>query len=174
VRLAVSHLASLGHRRIGLITGPSRYTPVQRKVDAFRSVVRELDHADADDRLIAESVFTVEGGHAAARRVLDAGATAIVAASDLMALGAVRAARDSGRSVPGEVSVVGYDDTALMAYTDPPLTTVRQPVRAIADHATRVLLDLIGGLPSPRHEYVVRPELVVRASTGPCPLHASA
>lgn len=169
VQVAVHHLVSLGHRRIGLLAGPRRYVPVVRKLDAFEAAMASVGQA-FEPELFAEAVFTVEGGHAGARRLLDAGATAIIAASDLMALGAIRAAREGGACVPGEVSIVGFDDTPLMAYTDPPLTTVRQPVRAIADHATRVLLETIAGRPADEQEYLVRPELVVRGSTGPASL----
>ena len=71
--------------------------------------------------------------------------------------------------VPRDVSVVGYDDSPLIAFTDPPLTTVRQGVQAMAEAAVRALLEEIGGEPAPRAEYVFRPELVVRSSTGACP-----
>jgi len=86
-----------------------------------------------------------------------------------MALGAIRAVRGTGRSVPGDVSIVGYDDSLLIAFTDPPLTTVRQAVSGMGGAAVRALLDEISGLPAPRAEYVFRPELVVRASTGAGP-----
>ena len=86
-----------------------------------------------------------------------------------MALGAVRALRALGLPVPQDVSVVGYDDSLLIGFTDPPLTTVRQSVQAMGAAAVRALLDEIAGLPAPRAEYVFRPELVVRGSTGPAP-----
>jgi alanine racemase len=167
--LAVRHLAALGHRRIGLISGPSRYLPVQRKLAGFRATMRELlGTGDAElDELTELSLFGVEGGDAAASRLLDRRVTAIVCGSDLMALGAIRSARARGLSVPGDVSVVGYDDSTLMAFTDPPLTTVRQPVRAMSVAAVRALVDEISGDPAPHSEYMFRPELVVRSSTGP-------
>jgi alanine racemase len=164
--MAVRHLAALGHRRIGLISGPSRYLPVQRKLAGYRDTMRELFGA-ADDELVELSLFGVEGGHAAAARLLDRGVSAIMCGSDLMALGAIRAARTRGLAVPRDVSVVGYDDSPLMAFTDPPLTTLRQPVLAMAVAAVRALIDQIEGDPAPHSEYVFRPELVVRGSTGP-------
>jgi LacI family transcriptional regulator, repressor for deo operon, udp, cdd, tsx, nupC, and nupG len=85
----------------------------------------------------------------------------------MMAIGAIRAARGQGLRVPGDVSVVGFDDSPLMGYIDPPLTTVRQPVREMALVAVRGLLDEIKGVGSPHTELVFRPELVVRGSTGP-------
>src|SRR5690606_20078243 len=162
--LAVSHLVALGHRRIGLISGPERYVPVRRKLAGFRAAMRQaLDTPDDDlDDLVALSLFGVEGGEAAAARLLDRGVTGLVCGSDLMALGAIRAARQRGLSVPGDISVVGYDDSTLIAFTDPPLTTVRQPVRAMAAAAVRALVDEIRGHGAPHTEYLFRPELVVR------------
>jgi len=76
--------------------------------------------------------------------------------------------------VPADVSVVGYDDSPLIAFTDPPLTTVRQSVQAMSEAAVRALLDQIAGDPAPLAEYVFRPELVVRGSTGAAPVARSA
>jgi DNA-binding LacI/PurR family transcriptional regulator len=167
--LAVAHLRALGHTRIGLAVGPERFVPAIRKIAGFRqamaSVVRPADIED----LIERSLFTVEGGQAAAQRLLDRGCTAIVSGSDLMALGAIRAARAMGLRVPEDVSVVGYDDSPLVAFTDPPLTTLRQSVQAMGEAAVRALVDEISGQPAPRAEYVFRPELVVRGSTGAVP-----
>ncbi|MBT8225419.1 MAG: LacI family DNA-binding transcriptional regulator [Dactylosporangium sp.] len=167
--LAVRHLTALGHRRIGLISGPLRYLPVQRKVAGYRAAMREvLGTGETElDELIELSLFGVEGGDAAATRLLERGVSAIVCGSDLMALGAIRATRARGLRVPEDISIVGYDDSPLMAFTDPPLTTVRQPVRAMSIAAVRALVDEISLDPAPRSEYMFRPELVVRSSTGP-------
>ncbi|GIG18129.1 HTH-type transcriptional regulator MalR [Catellatospora methionotrophica] len=162
--LAVAHLASLGHRRIGLVCGPRRYTPTRRKVAGYQAAMAGLYDGDLEE-LIEIAPFGVEGGHGAALRLLERGVTAMLCGSDLMALGAIRAVRANGLSVPGDVSVVGFDDSLLMAYTDPPLTTLRQPVRAMAQAAVRALLDEIGGYAAPHSEYMFRPELVVRGST---------
>jgi alanine racemase len=86
-----------------------------------------------------------------------------------MALGAIREARATGREVPEDLSVVGYDDSLLMAFTDPPLTTVRQPVIAMAGAAVRAIMDEIHGHAAPHSEYLFRPELVVRGSTAVAP-----
>jgi alanine racemase len=174
--LAVGHLVGLGHRRIGLISGPERFIPVQRKLAGYRSAMRALAGTvdPESDELVALSMFGVEGGHAAAVRLLDRGATGIVCGSDLMALGAIRAARQRGLSVPRDVYVVGYDDSPLIAFTDPPLTTIRQPVRDMAVAAVQALMDEIRGQAAPRSEYVFAPELVVRGSTAIAPADRAA
>jgi LacI family transcriptional regulator, repressor for deo operon, udp, cdd, tsx, nupC, and nupG len=170
VHLAVTHLVALGHRRIGLALGPERYVPVQRKIEGFLAAVREklgLSEAGARE-LVQHSLFSLEGGQAAASALLERGCTAMVCASDMMALGAVRAARQRGLEVPGDVSVVGFDDSPLIAFTDPPLTTIRQPVQAMGQAAVGALLEEIGGTPAPHSEFVFLPELVVRGSTAAC------
>lgn len=165
--LAVQHLASLGHRRIGLAIGPRRFVPAARKIEGFARALRAVPGAPDPDGLVATSFFTVEGGRACAEQLLDAGCTAIVCGSDLMALGAVRAVRQRGLTVPGDVSVIGYDDSLLIPFTDPPLTTVRQAVPAMAAAAVQALLEQIAGVPADRSELLFTPELVVRGSTGP-------
>lgn len=167
-RIAVEHLAALGHTRIGFISGPERYVAVRRKLAGYRSAMAERGLGEAAD-LVELSLFGVEGGHAAATVLLERGVSAIACGSDLMALGAVRAVRQRGLAVPGDVSIVGYDDSQLIAFTDPPLTTVRQPVVAMAQAAVRALCDEISGYPAARTEYVFGPELVVRGSTGVVP-----
>jgi LacI family repressor for deo operon, udp, cdd, tsx, nupC, and nupG len=169
MELAVSHLAALGHTRIGLAVGPRRFVPAVRKIGGFAAALRRhLGIADAEG-WIESFMFSVEGGALAADRLVARGATAIVCGSDLMALGAIRAAHARGLRVPTDLSVVGSDDSSLMAFTDPPLTTIRQAVQAMGAAAVQALLDEIAGMPIARGEYVFRPELVVRSSTGPVP-----
>lgn len=167
MRLAVTHLGSLGHRRIGLALGPQRFVPVQRKAAGYlHSMQAQLGVPEDESReLIEHSLFTLEGGQAAAGTLLDRGCTAVVCASDLMALGAIRAARQRGLAVPTGVSVIGFDDSALIPFTDPPLTTIRQPVTAMGQAAVHALLEEVGGTPAPHNEFVFLPELVVRGST---------
>ncbi|GAB2475484.1 LacI family DNA-binding transcriptional regulator [Xylanimonas ulmi] len=168
-RLAVRHLVAQGHRRIGLALGPRRFVPSQRKRAGFVGGLVEAGLArDADDAAthVVSTLYTVEGGQVAANELFSGGHTALVCASDLMALGAMRAARSRGLRVPADVSVVGYDDSPLMAFTDPPLTTVRQPVATLTRVAVSMLLSEIRGERVTRDELLVEPELVVRASTG--------
>jgi LacI family transcriptional regulator, repressor for deo operon, udp, cdd, tsx, nupC, and nupG len=167
--LAVTHLVAQGHRQIGLALGPRRFVPVVRKITGFRAAMRRHLAAEDVEKWVECSLFGVEGGAAAAMRLLDAGCTAVICGSDLMALGVIRAVRDRGLQVPADVSVVGYDDSPLIAFTDPPLTTIRQSVQAMGSAAVRALLDEISGVNARGAEYVFRPELVVRGSTGSVP-----
>ncbi|MFJ2743850.1 LacI family DNA-binding transcriptional regulator [Streptomyces sp. NPDC087440] len=160
VRMAVTHLADLGHTRIGLAVGPVRYVPSHRKREAYLAAL-----GDSAEETVQHTLFSVEGGQAAAVALLDQGCTGIICGSDMMALGVIRAARDRGLHVPHDLSVVGYDDSPLIPFTDPPLTTVRQPVHAMASAAVGALLEELGGNPVQRTEYVFQPELVVRGST---------
>jgi len=137
--------------------------PVIRKVEAF------AEATGASNPLVEHSLFTIEGGRAAAGLLLDQGATGIVCASDLMALGAFQAARSRGLTIPRDVSVVGYDDSPMMAFTNPALTTVRQNVPAMCNAAVRALLEQLAGRSLSRQEYLFHPELVVRGSTGAAP-----
>ncbi|ALC23583.1 LacI family DNA-binding transcriptional regulator [Streptomyces pristinaespiralis] len=181
MQLAVTHLASLGHTRIGLAVGPRRFVPVLRKIEGFRLALHEQlgIPPESSAELIEHSLYTLEGGQAAAATLMDRGCTAVVCASDMMALGAIRAARHRGLEVPDDISVVGFDDSPLIAFTDPPLTTVRKPVQAMGQASVRALLEETGDSHSasapdrpraPVHgEFVFMPELVVRGSTASGP-----
>ncbi|MDX6739728.1 LacI family DNA-binding transcriptional regulator [Actinocorallia sp. A-T 12471] len=169
IEMAVEHLVSLGHTRIGLAVGQARFVPSIRKSEGFARAMRGLLGETDPESLIATSLFTLEGGQAAAAQLLDRGCTAICCGSDIMAIGAIRAARQRGLRVPEDVSVVGFDDSPLIPYLDPALTTIRQPVREMAIAAAGQLLEEIGGNRVPRTELLYRPELVVRRSTAPAP-----
>ncbi|MEU8659659.1 LacI family DNA-binding transcriptional regulator [Actinoplanes philippinensis] len=172
--LGVTHLVALGHRRIGMISGPNRFINTQRKLEGYRAAMkREVGLTDAEvDELVSLTLFGVEGGEVAAERLLTRGATGIICASDMMALGAIRAARRRGLRVPEDVSVIGFDDSALIPFTDPPLTTLRQPVASMAVAAVRSLVDEINGHGAPHSEYLFHPELVVRNSTAIAPMRS--
>lgn len=162
VEQAWRHLSSLGHERIGLVLGPEDHMPSQRKLAAARTLEGKLPAA-----AVERAMFSLEGGHAAATRLLSRGITGIICASDPLALGAVRAARRAGLSVPRDVSVVGYDDSAFMNCTEPPLTTVRQPIESMGRAAVELLVAQIQGGSVPPGELLFEPELVVRGSTAP-------
>jgi LacI family transcriptional regulator, repressor for deo operon, udp, cdd, tsx, nupC, and nupG len=165
VELALRHLLSLGHERIGLAIGPDRYIPARRKLAAFTSALKRRDPQVDVSQHVVTTLFTVEGGQAAGGELIDTGHTAVVCASDLMALGAIRAARSRGLGVPEDVSVVGFDDSPMIAFTDPPLTTIRQPVTGMGEAAVSALVSEISGTRVPRTELLFHPELIVRGST---------
>ena len=165
VEQAYGHLASLGHERIGLVVGPEDHAPSRRKLAAYREQCARHGR-EADEALIEHAMFALEGGHAAATRLLRAGATGIICGSDPLALGAIRAVRRAGLRVPQDVSVVGFDDSAFMNCTDPPLTTVRQPIEALGRAAVTLLVNQIEGARVAAEELLFEPELVVRGSTG--------
>lgn len=165
VEQAFGHLASLGHERIGIALGPADHVPSRRKLAAFGRIAERMGLRCGAD-CVERTMFSIEGGQAAAGRLIDRGITGIVCASDIMALGAIRAARRAGLSVPGQVSVVGYDDSPLMSCTEPPLSTVRQPIEAMGRAAVAMLVSQIEGTAVAHDELLFEPELVVRGSTG--------
>jgi DNA-binding LacI/PurR family transcriptional regulator len=164
-RLATEHLLALGHTRIAHIMGaPLRIS--EERLLGYQGALTRAGLAP-DSSLVALGDFTETGGHDAMEELLaaDSGLTAVFAANDLSALGAINAIVASGRSVPGDVSVVGFDDLRLARYTSPPLTTVRQPAREIARHSTELLLGMIAGRQPGKLHHLFPPELVVRSST---------
>jgi len=164
VEQAFLHLRSLGHERIGMVLGPVDHVPSARKLAAFHDLCAA--HG-TDAELVERGMFSMEGGQAAGVRLLKRGATGVICASDVIALGVVRGARREGRSVPEDVSVIGYDDSALMSCTDPPLTTVRQPIEPMGRGAVATLISQIGGAVVSSEELLFEPELIVRGSTAP-------
>jgi len=173
VEQAFGHLISLGHERLGLILGPPDHMPSRRKQEAFQLAAQRAGLTTPLE-FVEHTMFSIEGGQVAASRLLKQGVTGIVCASDPIALGVVRAVRRAGLRVPQDVSVVGYDDSAFMNCTDPPLTTVRQPLEAIGRAAVAMLVGQIDGIPVTAEELLFEPELVVRGSTGPAPAPVAA
>lgn len=171
VEQAYRHLRSLGHTRIGLLLGPEDHIPSRRKLATFEREA-SLAGLPVSPELIGRSSFSLEGGHAVTSRMVAEGVTGIVCASDVLALGAIRAVRRRGLTVPEDVSVVGFDDSAFMNSTNPPLTTVRQPIEAIGRAAVTVLVNQIDGVPVQMDELLFEPELVVRGSTAPARVRA--
>jgi LacI family repressor for deo operon, udp, cdd, tsx, nupC, and nupG len=169
---AYAHLTSLGHERIGLVLGPADHVPSGRKLAAFEANYRARAAERGEDgedlrTVVARTMFSMEGGHAGTTRLLRAGVTAVICASDILALGAIRAVRRHGLNVPADVSVVGFDDSPFMNTTDPPLTTVRQPIESMGHAAVALLVTQIAGNSVPTEEMFFEPELVMRGSTGP-------
>ena len=141
------------------------HTPAVRKKASFIAAVREHCGIEDADPYITHTMYSLEGGAAAAQRLAQRGVTAIACASDVMALGAVRAFQRMGLDVPGDVSVVGFDDSAFMPLVNPPLTTLRQPVEAMGRAAVSLLASRMSGQSDTDEELLFEPELVVRGST---------
>lgn len=164
VEQAHSHLVSLGHERIGALLGPADHVPSQRKLAAL------VDRAASGTFEVQRSTFSMEGARVAAVRLVERGVTGILCASDVLALGAIRAVRRLGLRVPQDISVVGFDDSVFMTCTDPPLTTVRQPIDAMGQAVVTLLVQQIDGTGCSAQELLFEPELVVRGSTAAAPL----
>lgn len=171
-REVTEHLIGLGHRRIGFITGDSRYGASQARREGYVAAMAAHGLA-VEDGWIREGDFTFESGHAAAKALLALPdrPTAIFASSDEMALGAVAAAGEADIAVPGGVSVAGFDDSPVSRLSRPQLTTVRQPLVEMSSLATRML---IGGAsrnapaePPPPRDELLPFALIHRASTAP-------
>jgi alanine racemase len=165
---AVRHLVTLGHRRIGLLIGPIRYSTSMDMIEGCRAAAERLA-VECGENTISESVFTFEGGRAGSAQLLEAGVTGIIAANDLMAAGAIAAVRGWGGDVPDDVSVIGFDGTPAMAYTAPRLTTLRQPIDRMSAAASALLVEATVGNGVSQTQ-VFAPELIVGRSTGPVKL----
>ncbi len=169
-RAAVGHLIELGHRRIACITNaPLAYTAAADRLAGYRDAL-EAAEVPFDAALVAEGAFDAASGRAAMTRLLALAeqVTAVFVASDVVAFGALRALREAGRRVPGDVSVVGFDDIPLARHFDPPLTTIRLPANALGAAAGRALVDRLAGRPSSERT-LLPTELIVRESTAAGP-----
>lgn len=167
---ATRHLLGLGHRRVAVISGPADVLCSRARIDGFRSAHDELG-LPVDPSLIRHGDFYVAGGYEHGKELLSRPdrPTAIFAGSDMQALGVLRAARDLGLDVPRDLSVVGYDNLPLTGWIGPALTTVDQPLQAMAGAATRLLVQLSRGESPPLLRVDLATELVVRESTAPPP-----
>jgi LacI family xylobiose transport system transcriptional regulator len=166
--VATRHLVQLGHRRIGIITGPEDMLCSLARLDGYRSAL-SVAGLPADPELVRYGDFHVEGGRERAAELLDLDdpPTAIFAGSDLQALGVLEAARLRDLRVPLDLSVVGYDDVPLAQWSSPALTTVHQPLRQMAEGAAQMLMRLRSDEPvATRLELAT--SLVVRETTAEC------
>lgn len=164
IRAGVEHLLELGHWRIAYISGPLRLKSAQRRYIAFKKTMNKYE----SEPFIYEGDFKATGGQQAVAAMLQQHPrpTAIIAANDLMAMGAMRELRMNGLRVPEDVSVVGFDDILFAELTDPPLTTIALPRNEIGRAAVEALLHTITNHNKEGREYKITPKLVVRGSTG--------
>jgi LacI family transcriptional regulator len=165
---ATEHLLSLGHRRIGAITGPEEYLCSRARIDGYRSALERAGIA-FDPGLVRHGDFQHEGGFIRGGELLGLPGrpTAIFAGSDQQALGVYEAARQRGLRIPQDLSVVGFDDLPVARWVSPPLTTVRQPLAEMGRAAAQMLGELIEGTPLRSRRVELSTELVTRESTGP-------
>jgi LacI family transcriptional regulator len=164
---AARHLLDTGRTRFATVTGPHGFGCTSDRLNGFHDVVREAG-LTLDPRLIIEGDFTSESGEAAVLQLLATGPEfdAVFAHNDLTAAGVLAGLRKAGRTVPDDVAVVGFDDIPLAACTQPPLTTIHQPLREMGETAARQLLAHLAGTPPPEEPVIVPTSLVVRESTG--------
>jgi LacI family transcriptional regulator len=159
VRSAIAFLQDLGHQSIGFIGGPSGLKSAQVRKEAFLQVV-------PDESVVVDSDFQVQGGYYACSQLLNRmDATVIFCANDLMAIGALRFAQDSGLKIPSDLSLVGFDNIRLAEYTSPTLTTVGVPRREIGTLAFRALEEMLASEGQTGKEYVLDTKLIIRNST---------
>jgi LacI family transcriptional regulator len=169
MHLCVNHLADLGHRSIVHLAGPPGTSTALGRATAFRSAMAERGLPVADGQVHC-TAYTEDAGAEAIRAVLDQGTpfTAVVAANDLIALGAQRALAERGCSCPQDVSITGYNDIDYMSKLSPPFTTVRIPLRDMGMLAARSLLDwLAGQIPPPGSQTLLPVEFMPRGTTAP-------
>jgi LacI family transcriptional regulator len=167
-RQAIQHLLALGHRRIAILTGEKDNDPASQRLLGYQLALAEAG-VGMDEKLVLHAGFDRVEAYEAMVALLKAYCgefTAIVAASDMMAIGALRALREQGIRVPEDVSVVGFDDIDLCPDIDPPLTTIRPDKEVLAQGAVRKLLDIIENN-GPVAPSIASTQLVQRASTGP-------
>ena len=166
IRLCTRHLYALGHRRVAYLGGPLQFRPAAARLAAFRSEAAELG-LDVPDGFVRECDWSAEGGYreACALFVGDERPSAIVAASDLMALAAMQAIRDFGLDPGHDVAVTGFDDLPYASLASPPLTTVRQDRERLGAAAVTTLVELMDRPGEPGPTVLLPVSLVVRAST---------
>jgi len=167
-RIATEHLLALGHQRIGVITGEREKCASRDRVAGYFSALL-VAGLPADRGLLVESDFSIDGGYAAAHDLLARpnAPTAIFALNDNMAVGVLRAARERGMDVPGDLSVIGFDDVEMASIVVPGLTTIRQPLQEMGRIAVGVLYRLLDGQSLDATRVELSTKLVTRATTGP-------
>jgi LacI family transcriptional regulator len=162
---AVTHLVKLGYQRIGTICGSANNTVSIDRKAGYINALTEAGHPITEE-LIAKADFSEVSGYHAMQRLLPAEPDAVFAASDAMALGAIRAVQENGLKVPQDIAFVGFDDLPMASLVNVQLTTVRQPVADFGFAAFELLLDLIKNGTEPPRKVILETELVIRESCG--------
>ena len=164
---AIAHLAALGHRRVGHIAGPQNTTTGIDRLQGYLAGVRAYGLADEPELVVEADAFSLEAGREALGVMLAGPArpTAVFAANDLIAIGMLQRLRDMGAAVPGDLSIVGFNDIPLAGLLEPALTTVRVPQLEMGAAGTRLLIDRLEGRPIGDVRLTLPTELIVRASS---------
>lgn len=164
--LATRYLLCLGHERIALINGPANAQTSRWREKGFRKAFTE-QNKEVDERLLSFNPPLIESGYVATLRLLKgARPSAIFAYNDLVALGAMKAIKESGLSIPRDISLVGYDDIFLCAFLDPPLTTVEQPKYLMGRLAAEILFRMIERGSIVEKSVSLKPQFIIRGSCG--------
>lgn len=168
---AAEHLIKLGHQRISFILGPSQYVDSRQREKGGRSALRKYG-IPFDGELVAEENavgWGPEAGYQSMKKLLKKRKkfTAVVAFDDISAFGAIRAISEKGLKVPDDISVVGFDDLPMSAFSNPPLTTIHYPMREMGRQGASLLLKLLGGQTIKKRKLIAETHLVVRKSSGP-------
>lgn len=164
---AVRHLISLGHKKIAFLNGPLDRIVSFDRLEGYKKALIEAK-LSYDPNLVSHGDFIQESGYQRMREFLNNSVnfTAVFAASDLMAMGAMKAIKEKGLKIPEDIAVVGFDDIPTVAFTDPPLTTVRQPIYDIGALAAKILIEILEGK-RVKEDHIIMPiKLVVRKSCG--------
>lgn len=162
---AVSHLIRLGRKRIATISGPLNTAVGLDRHQGYLNALNDRGYT-LDKSLMFEGDFTEMSGYIGMQHLLTHRPDAVVVASDTMALGALRGLRLAGIPVPNEIAVIGFDDLPAAAVSDPPLTTVRQPIRRVGTQAIETLIDILKNGVEPARCIVMSTELIIRNSCG--------
>lgn len=167
-RAAADHLLAIGRRRPAVVRGADRFGCTIERLEGFAEAFAQAG-APIRDEAVVDGDFRFDGGQLAVQSLLDTGVDfdCVFAHNDLSAAGAMQALRQAGVKVPDDVSVVGFDDIPLASYTDPALTTVRQPMREMGELATQMLLSSFDGAAFDESRQVIETSLVVRGSSIP-------
>jgi LacI family transcriptional regulator len=167
MRLAMAHIIGLGHRRIGHLAGPSELSTGFQRREGFLAALREAGLNEAQCPVVSSTAYARGAGEAACRELLAQRPrlTAIVTANDLLALGCYDALREAGLRCPEDISIVGHNDMILMDSVAPPMTTIHVPLYEMGVRVAALAMDTIEGKIMHPINIVLRPELVVRAST---------
>jgi DNA-binding LacI/PurR family transcriptional regulator len=162
---ATRHLLDLGHETVHHLAGPDTWLDAQQRIAGWRETLRAAGAAEPE---LFRGDWSARSGYEIGHRLSAMPeVTAVLCANDPMALGLLRALAERGRTVPADVSVVGFDDIPEAPYFLPPLTTVRQDFGELGRRAVHLLMERIGGTQSPGPVLPIAPDLVVRASTAP-------